>query len=144
VEGKEVIQGVSAAQPGFTINLIRAQNLQGLQGRVSVPVRAAQAIYARFEHLQAVPAAEGGQSIFKLRVLDVLIDSLLRSGERLAPLPEDGRSDAAGLDQLIHLLEGRLHERVRSLPSFFSSGYRAGPASGAAAAETGMLVDLAA
>jgi hypothetical protein len=44
-------------------------------------VAPAQSAYARFEHLRAVPSPQGGVSLFKLRVLDKLIDRLLAEGQ---------------------------------------------------------------
>lgn len=70
----------AVASPGPFLNILRVQNLRG--GELEVPVSPAQSAYARFEHLRAVPSPEGGVSLFKLRVLDNLIDRLLAEGQR--------------------------------------------------------------
>jgi hypothetical protein len=65
--------------PGLFLNIVRVRGLRG--GRLEVPVAPSQSAYARFEHLRAVPSPEGGASLFKLRVLDKLIDRLLAEGQ---------------------------------------------------------------
>jgi hypothetical protein len=69
----------AVGSPGPFLNIVRLQNLQG--GELEVPVAPAQSAFARFEHLRAVPSPEGGVSLFKLRVLDKLIDRLLSEGQ---------------------------------------------------------------
>jgi len=65
----------AVASPGPFLNILRLRGLRG--GDLEVPVSPVQSAYARFEHLRAVPSPEGGVSLFKLRVLDKLIDRLL-------------------------------------------------------------------
>jgi hypothetical protein len=69
----------AVGSPGPFLNIIRVQSLRG--GELEVPVAPAQSAFARFEHLRAVPSPEGGVSLFRLRVLDKLIDRLLSEGQ---------------------------------------------------------------
>ncbi len=125
-----MIQGVPAVQPGFFLNVIRIQNTQN--GRITVPVAPAHSAYARFKHIQGVPSRNGGLPMFKLRVLDNLIDRLLRYGEEVPGADELRRLGGEAVDRLIHDLENRLQQRVLHFPSSFGGFYP----------ETGMLIDL--
>jgi hypothetical protein len=125
-----MIQNVSSTKPGFFLDVIRLHNLQG--GRIAVPVKPAHVVYARFKHIQGVPSQDGGAPLFRLRVLDNLIDRLLRYHERV-PTPEQLRDlDAEAIDRLISRLQGRLHAQVLQFPSSFGENFP----------ETGMLIDL--
>ena len=127
-----MIQNVSAAEPGFFLDVIRIQNMKG--GRITAPVNPAHTVYARFKHVRGVPASNGGAPLFKLRVLDNLIDRLLRYSE---PVPSAQRLkdlDAQAIDPLIDSLQTRLRTHVLQFPSAFGGIYP----------ETGMLIDLTA
>jgi len=69
----------AVGSPGPFLNILRVRSLRG--GDLEVPVARAQSGFARFEHLRAVPSPQGGVSLFKLRVLDTLIDRLLAEGQ---------------------------------------------------------------
>jgi hypothetical protein len=93
-----------------------------------------QSAYARFEHLRGVPSPEGGISLFKLRVLDNLIDRLLSEGQ---PVPEAARRpglEPGRAETLIGELGGRLHQRLGILTAL-PGGFRT---------QTGMLFELVA
>jgi hypothetical protein len=76
---------------------IGAFSAAGAYGRMSVPVRENQAIYAHFEHVYGVPSEDGGSRIDRLSVLNALID-------RLASIKKDpvfasrASAEASGLD----------------------------------------------
>ncbi len=72
----------AVGSPGPFLNILRVRSLRG--GDLEVPVAPAQSAYARFEHLRAVPSPQGGVSLFKLQVLDQLIDRLLAEGQGAA------------------------------------------------------------
>ena len=80
-----MIQNVPSTNPGFFLDVIRIQNMQ--DGRVSVPVNPAHAVYARFKHVHGVPSRDGGAPLFRLRVLDNLIDRLLEYSEQVFAVP---------------------------------------------------------
>ena len=116
-------------------NLVRAQVSPG---RIALPVQN-QAIYARFKHVQGIPAtAEGqGYSIARLRMLDNLIDRLTRlDGTQAAPVQP---TSPAQVDGLIAEFTSRLHEAVTSSDA---GGYPRGYGSGAN--EIGTLLDMVA
>jgi hypothetical protein len=83
----------AVVSPGPFLNILRVRNLRG--GDLEVPVAPAQSAFARFEHLRAVPSPQGGISLFKLRVLDKLIDRLLSEGQ---PVPEAALRSYARLE----------------------------------------------
>ena len=119
--------------PGPFLNILRVQNLRGRD--LEVPVAPSQSAFARFEHLRAVPAPQGGVSLFKLRVLDKLIDRLLAEGQ---PVPEAARLSNLQPERAQNLVEelgGRLRQRLNSLAAL--SG-----AQGGFAPETAMLFEL--
>ncbi|HEB10867.1 MAG TPA: hypothetical protein ENI06_06605, partial [Spirochaetales bacterium] len=69
-----MIAGVRGVTPIVFPNLIR---VQGTNSRMSLPVQRVQFVYARFKHIKGVPSKDGGISVFKLRVLDNLLDKML-------------------------------------------------------------------
>ena len=91
-----------------------ALRLRGGSGsaRIAVPVQPAGALYVRFKHIVGVPSHDGlsGVSIFRLRILDNLIDRFLRqkglaggtAGEPIQVEPE-------AVDTLIGALQADLH-----------------------------------
>jgi hypothetical protein len=127
-----MIQSVSAAKPGFFLDVIRIQNMKG--GRITVPVNPAHTIYARFKHVRGVPASNGGASLFKLRILDSLIDRLLSYSEPVPSLERLRDLDEQAIDPLINSLQTRLRGHLLQFPSSFGGTFP----------ETGMLIDLSA
>lgn len=125
-----MVHSVSSTQPGFFLDIIRIQNMQG--GRITAPVNPAHAVYARFKHIQGVPAKGGGAPIFRLRVLDNLIDRLLRYREEVPGLEKLGEMNPESVDPLISELQSRLRSHLLQFPSSFGGNYP----------ETGMLIDL--
>ena len=125
-----MVHSVSSTQPGFFLNIIRIQNMQS--GRITAPVNPAHAVYARFKHIQGVPAQDGGAPIFRLRVLDNLIDRLLRYREEAPGLEELRELSPEGIDPLISKLQSRLRSHLLQFPPSFGGNYP----------ETGMLIDL--
>jgi len=125
-----MIENVSAANPGFFLDVVRIQNSRG--DRVTVPVNPAHAVYARFKHVLGVPSRNGGTPLFRLRVLDNLIDRLLRYSEQVPSQETLKKLDAEGLDALIPRLQDQLHNRLLHSPSSFGGTFP----------ETGMLIDL--
>ena len=125
-----MVHNISSTQPGIFLNIIRIQNMQG--GRITAPVNPAHVVYARFRHIQGVPAQDGGTSIFRLRVLDNLIDRLLRYREEVPGLEELRELDPGSIDPLVSRLQSRLRSHLLQFPSSFGGKYP----------ETGMLIDL--
>jgi len=125
-----MIQNVSSSEPGLFLNVIRIQNMNG--GRIAVPVNPVHAVYARFKHIQGIPAQDGGAPLFRLRVLDNLIDRLLRYAEEVPSAEQLRELKADSIDPLIGRLEHKLRSRLLQFPSSFGGGFP----------ETGMLIDL--
>jgi hypothetical protein len=126
-----VVQAVQATSPSLFINVSRKQNLGG---RVSAPIEPVHAIYARFKHIRGIPASGGGVSLFKLRVLDTLIDRLLTLRERVPGNHELARLSDSDLEPLIGSLEKRLRAQLLQHKPVFGGLFP----------ETGILIDLAA
>ncbi|MBN1696718.1 MAG: hypothetical protein JW881_04330 [Spirochaetales bacterium] len=74
-----MIQGIGAAAPVFIPNIIR---LRSGAGKVAAPVQRHYIPYARFRHITGVPSGNNsaGVPVYKLRVLDNLIDRLVSGG----------------------------------------------------------------
>ncbi|MBN2534568.1 MAG: hypothetical protein JXB88_16915 [Spirochaetales bacterium] len=71
-----MIQGISSVQPVIIPNIIR---LKHGTGKITVPLKPSQSIYARFKHITAIPARMNGEGVpvYKLRMLDNLIERLI-------------------------------------------------------------------
>lgn len=126
-----VIQGITGVRPGVIPNVIRAR---GTTGRLFVPVHPLNTIYARFKHIRAVPAAEGGVSVFRLRILDNLIDRLLKFQQRVPGISQLRNIDSDKIQPLINTLQQTLKNQVMRSVSPFGGLYP----------ETGMLINLVA
>ena len=105
--------------------------VQSAGRKLSFPVRPSLVVYANFKHIQVVPdsSLEGGIPLYKLTVLDNLIESLSRipgSG----PM-ESRKVTAKTIDGVIGDITGRLRGRSGS----FQAGLRP---------DTGLVVDMVA
>jgi hypothetical protein len=156
-----MVETVRAAAPTMFLSLSQIGNLGG---RISAPIDPVHAISPRFRHIRGVPNRGGGVSLFKLRLLDNLIDQLLSSrdagqtaeGSRGAGFrPEIAERALAGLPghatvplqaaELLRLPEGALDALIGSLQKNLRAqllGSR--PPFGGQFPQTGVLVDLAA
>jgi len=126
-----VVSAVRSASPSLFIDVAR---IQSLGGRVQAPVEPAYAMQARFKHIRGVPAPGGGIPLFKLQVLDSLIDRLLSLREGKDVMAHIAGLTAGRLEPLLASLEGRLREALLGTRPPFGGQFP----------ETGMLVDLAA
>jgi hypothetical protein len=110
-----MLRGLSAVGPGF---VPPASHASGISGKLSVPVHPQSAIYARFRHVVGVSATDpfGGVSLYKLRILDNLIDNFLKSRNdpALSGLGEDLKVPVTQhtLDTVIGALSADLHEAL--------------------------------
>lgn len=125
-----MVEPASSATSGLFLDVLRIRSLQG--DRLTVPVKPTYSPYARFEHIRGVPSSDGGVPIFKLRILDKLIDRLLGYGEAVpAGL---GAGKPGDLEPVVRQLQSRLQRHVLSRAPLFGGQFP----------ETGMLVDLVA
>ncbi len=129
----------AVGSPGLFLNVLRVRSLRG--GELEVPVSPAQTPYARFEHLRAVPSPQGGVSLFKLRVLDKLIDRLLSEGQSVPEAARLSTLEPAQAQGLLGELGGRLARRLERLAAL-PGGWPGRPRG--FAPETGMLFELVA
>ena len=88
-------------------------------GRVTVPVRPNQYLYARFKNVAGVPSGkpEAGLSISKLQSLDALIGRLkqIKGNDNELSISFPGKEeDEARIDALIQQLAGQLHQAADS------------------------------
>jgi hypothetical protein len=130
-----MVASVATTASGLFLDVVRLRGMQSMhEGRLSVPVNPAYSPYARFEHVRGVPASEGGVPIFKLRVLDKLIDRLLGYGQTVSPAEDLGSLRPEALEPVVYRLQQQLHRHVLNRTSAFGGQFP----------ETGMLVDLVA
>jgi hypothetical protein len=91
-------------------------------------------IHARFKHIQGVPARDGAVPLFKLRILDNLIDHLLSLGEKVAGMADIASLPEKEMEPLMASLEQRLRQHVLQRTPMFGGLFP----------ETGIIIDLAA
>jgi hypothetical protein len=90
-------------------NIIRAQYSPG---RISLPQNGG--LYARFKHVQGVPstATDGGYSVSKLRMIDLLVERLVELKGKSVPAPAGFGDDSA--DSAIQRYAAELANALRS------------------------------
>jgi hypothetical protein len=96
---------------------------------VVVPVRPVQAIYASFRHVRVVPDTrlQDGVPLYKLKILDSLIEQLSPGYARAAGAPGEGTGKAEAVDRIIGDLSGSLRaSKAAAGGGPGSSAYRAG------------------
>jgi len=134
-EHREMIQGVSSGGRVGVVAVTALRYAQSDGGDIIVPIRPAEAVYASFRHIQTRPDSrlQDGIPLYKLRILDTLIDHLVRSGAAHNAGERPGVS-ADSIDQLIAAMSNTLGKG-----SGGDAPYRAG-----FLPEPGAFVDLAA
>lgn len=90
---------VGAVSNGSSVGVISMAALRYAQpaaGEPILPVRPAEMVFATFRHIQVQPdfRTESGVPIYKLKILDALID-------RFSPRPAGGQVDASSIDSVI-------------------------------------------
>jgi len=122
-------------------NLIRAQYAPG---RIALPVSGG--VYARLKHVQGVPAqtADGGFSISKLRMIDILVDHLVQLKGKAGSTGTGSVSDAStavgssdDMDELIARYAQEVASTLRAADSI-------SPSVTSGLAQPGMLFSLVA
>lgn len=107
-------------------------SIRGLSGRISVPVRRLSTPYAQFKHIKGVPVTAGGLPVFKLKILDGLIEQLTSYRGRISGLPELEQLKPEGLDALIGQLQQQVRQTLTASPPLFGGSF----------ADTGLLVNI--
>ncbi len=109
-----MVAGVSTGSPVGVISMTALRYAQPAAGEPILPVRPAEMVYANFRHIQVQPdfRREDGVPIYKLKILDALI-------ERLSPRPATGQVDAASIDSMITEISGGMRKAfgAGSLPA---------------------------
>jgi hypothetical protein len=90
-----MVAGVTAGGHVGVVSMTALRYAQADAGDVVMPVRPAQLIYANFKHIQVRPdsSLEDGIPLYKLKILDTLIDHL--SVKSTAPSINAGSIDSA-------------------------------------------------
>ena len=106
----------------------------GVSGKLSAPVSPPNRVYAHFRHIVGVSAPEGlnGVSLYKLRILDNLIESYLKTQKPQGLRSEDIQVPVsrATVDATLAAVSADYHDALLSRPQ-------------AQTTATGILVDLA-
>jgi hypothetical protein len=126
----------TARLPG-TVPISDILRIRSAAGRVSLPLN--QPIFVRFEHVSGVPSAVNGEgySVFKLRILDTLIDRLSTLKGKYPEGEKKSGMEPEAVDALIEGLKKELHNLVaRAAATPF------GPALGAGAADNGLILNI--
>ncbi len=81
-----VAAGITAGGHVGVVSMTAMRYAQADGGDVIMPVRPAQLVYANFKHIQVMPESrlEDGVPLYKLKILDTLIDQLSHSKPVLA------------------------------------------------------------
>lgn len=91
---------------------------QPISGKLAVPVMASQSLYAQFQFVEGVPAAEGGVSLERLKVIDSLL-AQINAHRQLGTAPLKLQDiDVSKPDEAIAKLSARAHEMQKD-PSPF-------------------------
>jgi hypothetical protein len=132
-----MVAGVTAGGQIGVVSMTALRYAQADAGEVVVPVRPAELIYANFKHIEVRPDSrlEDGVPLYKLKILDTLIDHL--SAKKPAPSFDAGSIDSTIIEmsRRMRAAEGGFGAAGRGLGASSGSGesYRAGflPAPGA-------------
>jgi hypothetical protein len=126
----------SARLPG-TVPISDILRVRSAAGRVSLPLN--RPLFVRFEHVSGIPSQVSGEgySVFKLRILDTLIDRLSTlKGKSPEGKKKSGMSPEV-IDAVIDSLKKELHNSIaRAAATPF------GPALGAGSADNGLILNL--
>lgn len=147
----------SPEQPNLsTLSLSRLIRPKVSGGKIALPVTQ-YSVYARFKHIETVPAdGQGGYPLSKVRMLDALIDRLIKMKERdLAPASREelARLSDETIDAMIQEYSQRLSNAMSSGigklqsgfgVSFAAAGGAAPPAQTAGMAVPGAVLNLTA
>ena len=99
-----MVEGVTAGGQVGLVALTAVRYAQPDAPGVVMPVRRAQMVYASFKHIQVCPdsSLKDGVPLYKLRILDTLIDQLSRAGAAGGERGRSGmRAEGASIDGLI-------------------------------------------
>ncbi len=120
------------------ISSLHITRLSGMGGRMAVPVRPSQTVYAQYKHISGRPASAGQNTVplSRIQLLNSLIEGLKRIKSDPSYSPELGNVTPERADALIKNYSAEIHQALKSTPEMF------GTLSGASTA--GMVMNLSA
>lgn len=124
----------TAAVGGRSVQLNSILRAQYAAGKISLPIDGG--VYARFKHVQGVPSnGDGGYSLSKLQMIDIMVERLVRLSNREAPAIRTGSESEADamLESVARDLSIAVH-RAETPQGSFAAGLL----------ESGMLFSLVA
>jgi hypothetical protein len=122
-------------------NIIRAQYAPG---RIALPVSGG--VYARLKHVQGVPAqtGDGGFSISKLRMIDILVDHLVQLKGRSGETQLDFRNQASASMAASDDMDALIAQYAAEVASKLRAAEAISPSVTSGLAQPGMLFSLVA
>ena len=114
---------VSAIQSVPIISFPTIMRIQETRSKIHYPVKPLGSISAVFKHINAIPSRQGvgGISLYKLRILDGLIEKLISTGkygnEREIAVE---RINKESIDRVIEKLSAQLKASVNGQVNYFS------------------------
>jgi len=100
-----MVAGVTSGGHVGIVSMAALRYAQADAGNVVIPVRPAQIVHANFKHIQALPEwrLQDGVPLYKLRILDALIDQFSPKG-RVPPV--DSESIDLTIGEMTRTLRG--------------------------------------
>lgn len=119
----------------YTTSMLRARSAAG---RVSVPVKPGVSLYAGYEHVQGVPSPDPrmGVPLSKVRVLNHIIDRLVKMKQDDGLQPDTGKLSDEALDAMIKEMSQKLQTSMQTKPALLAGG------TAGMALQSGALVSL--
>jgi hypothetical protein len=135
-----MVAGISTGSQVGMISMTALRYAQPAAGQPVMPVRPAELVYANFRHIQVRPDSrlDSGVPIYKLKILDTLIDHLSpgrAAGREGSARAGAARVDAASIDSLIVEMSRGLRGAEHGRPGGYLAGFLPPP---------GAFVDLVA
>jgi hypothetical protein len=118
-----MVQRVSSTSQVGVVAVAAMRYAQTAGVDVVLPVRRAEMLYANFRHIQVRPDSrmEDGIPLYKLKILDTLIDSYARGAGAAAPSGSSGHKpswSADSIDQVITVVRNSLRADGRGSPAY--------------------------
>ena len=112
------------------VNIAQIASMGQNSGRISLPVSRAQTPYAQFKYVQGIPSSrsEGSVPLHRLRVLNTMINGLVKKSATPQFIPEKEMSDES-IKALIDQYSDQIHSALNSTTAAYvpaASGYTGG------------------
>ena len=114
------------------VNVAEITSMRQNSGRISLPVSRAQSPYAQFKYVKGVPSSNsrGSVPIHRLRVLNTMINGLVKKASTSHALPEkESNMSDESIKALIDQYSSQLHSALKSSTAAYvpaASGYSGG------------------